>query len=488
MTFPASPQSGERNYRVPQLFINGEWRDGTAETVTRVINPATEEVLGELSHASVADIDQAIAAAEVGYRAWRNVPAYERGMLIERAVALMLERRESIAFLITIEQGKPLAQARNEVTAAADMIKWYGEQARRIYGRIVPSQLSRAQILVQKEPVGPCALFSPWNMPVVLAGRKLGGALAAGCSCVLKPAEETPASVAAMVACFADAGLPAGVLNLVFGPPAEVSRQLLSSSVIQKVSLTGSVSVGKLLAEQSATGLKQTTLELGGHSPVIVMADADIDRAVAQSATAKFRNAGQLCLAPTRFFVQAAVYDRFVDAFGKHAASLKVGDGLDPYSEMGPLANARRLSAVEELVSDAVAAGGHVVSGGMQLGDRGYFYAPTVLCDVPPQARAWREEAFGPIALIKKFDELDEAIADANAIDLGLASYAFTDSAAAQAKLSAELEVGVLAINNIAVSVAEAPFGGVKDSGYGYESGEEGIESYLRTKTIHRQV
>lgn len=475
-------------YRVPQLYINGIWRPGAAYTVSRVINPATEEVLGELTHASAADIEEAIAAAKAGFQLWRKVPAYERGRLIEQAVALMLERREDIARLITLEQGKPLVQARAEVTVAADMIKWYGEQARRVYGRIVPSQLSGAQIFVQKEPVGPCALFSPWNMPALLAGRKLAGALAAGCSCVLKPAEETPAGVAAMVACFIDAGVPAGVINLIFGQPADVSSQLLASPVIRKVSLTGSVAVGKLLARQGADDLKHVTLELGGHAPVIVMADADIESAVAQTAAAKFRNAGQICLAPTRFFVQKSVYERFVDAFGKYAAQLRVGNGLDPETQMGPLANERRLSAIDALVIDAVQSGGTVVSGGKRVGDRGYFYAPTVLCDVPSHARAWHEEAFGPIALIKPVDDLDEAIAEANASDLGLASYAFTDSAAAQARLGDEIEAGVLAINNIAVSVAEAPFGGVKDSGYGYESGEEGIEGYLHTKTIHRQA
>ncbi|QET01677.1 NAD-dependent succinate-semialdehyde dehydrogenase [Cupriavidus pauculus] len=480
--------SNDAAYNVPQQYIDGIWREGTATTATRIVNPATEAVLGELSHASSSDLDEAILAAKAGFALWRKVTPYERGRLIERAVALMLERREHIARLITLEQGKPLVQARAEVTVAADMIKWYGEQARRIYGRIVPSQFAGAQIFVQKEPVGPCALFSPWNMPVLLAGRKLGGALAAGCSCVIKPAEETPAGVAAMVACFVEAGVPAGVINLVFGQPADVSSRLLASPVIRKVSFTGSVAVGKLLARQGADNLKQVTLELGGHAPVIVMGDADIDSAVAQTAAAKFRNAGQVCLSPTRFFVQSSVYERFVDAFGKYASQLRVGNGLDPETQMGPLASDRRLLGVQSLVDDAVQQGSTIVSGGTRIGDRGFFYAPTVLCDVPASARATCEEAFGPIALITPVADVDEAISAANASELGLASYAFTDSAAAQARLASEIEAGVLAINNIAVSVAEAPFGGVKDSGYGYESGEEGLEGYLHTKTIHRQA
>lgn len=472
-------------YRAPLLHIGGQWRRGGADTRNPVINPATEAVLDELSHASPGDLDDALAAVQRGFEAWRHTPAAARQRVLLQGVANLRARREAIAQLLTLEQGKPLPQARLEVDTAADMVQWYAEQAKRIYGRILPAPLADADYEVRKEPVGPCLLMSPWNVPVILAARKLGGALAAGCSCILKPPEETPAAVAAMVQCFLDAGTPDGVINLVFGVPQDVSVQLIASDVIRKVSFTGSVGVGQQLARLAAPGLKRLTLELGGHSPVIVFDDVDIDAAVRQLVAAKFRNAGQLCHAPTRFFVQGSAYPRFVEAFAAAAAALRVGDGMAEGTEMGPLANGRRLQAISALV-EATRADATVVTGGARHGEQGYFHQPTVFADVGANARAMREEPFGPLALISRFETPEQALAMANDSRYGLGAYVFTDSARLQRQMIAGLHVGSVAVNSTAVTVAEAPFGGVRDSGYGYESGEEGLDSYLHTKFVNR--
>ncbi len=471
-------------YRAPRLHIGGEWREGRGATRNPVINPATGAVLGELRHATTADLDEALAAADSGFRTWRAVPAGERQRLISRGVEAMRMRREEIAQLLTMEQGKPIVQARAEVDVAAAMVQWYAEQARRVYGRIVPGASAGTDYEVRKEPVGPCLLLSPWNMPVILAARKIGGSLSAGCSAILKPPEETPASVARMVECFVDAGLPPGVLNLVFGVPSEVSQHLIASDVIRKVSFTGSVGVGQHLARLAAPGLKRVTLELGGHSPVIVFDDADVDACVRLLVAAKFRNAGQLCHAPTRFLVQRGAYARFVERFAAAAASLRVGDGLEEGTEMGPLANDRRLRAMRELV-DTTRGVGTLVTGGQQVRDAGYYFAPTVFADVAPHAPAMHNEPFGPVALIRPFDEPADALQVANSTRFGLASYVFTDSAKLQRRMTEGLHVGSVAINSTLATVAEAPFGGVRDSGYGYESGEEGLEGYLHSKFVH---
>jgi succinate-semialdehyde dehydrogenase/glutarate-semialdehyde dehydrogenase len=477
--------SHDTSYRAPRLFIGGQWRTGSAETRSSVINPATEDVLGELTHASTQDLDDALAAVARGFKVWRITPAVARQRVLLQGVQNMRVQRETIARLLTLEQGKPLAQARMEVDVAADMVQWYAEQATRVHGRILPAPQPGADYEVRKEPVGPCLLMSPWNVPVILAARKLGGALAAGCSCILKPPEETPASVAKMVECFIEAGAPDGVINLVFGVPQRVSSHLIASDVIRKISFTGSVVVGQGLARLAAPGLKRLTLELGGHSPVIVFDDVDVDAVARQLVAAKFRNAGQLCHAPTRFFVHKGAYARFVDTFAAAASQLRVGDGLDEGTDMGPLANGRRLGAIRELVA-ATRAEGTVVAGGDRLGEQGYFHQPTVFADVNPHAKAMHEEPFGPVALISAFDTPAQALELANSTRYGLGSYVFTDSARLQRQMIADLEVGSVAINSTVVTVAEAPFGGVRDSGYGYESGEEGLDSYLHTKFVNR--
>lgn len=469
-------------YRCPELLIAGRWRAGSSPDRQQVVNPATGAVLDELVLADAADLQQALQAAESGFAQWRRVPAHERCARLERGVERMRQQTESIATLLTLEQGKPLAEARAECAMAADLIKWYAEEARRVYGRVVPARLPDSRMEVLKFPVGPVAAFSPWNFPLVLSARKIGGALAAGCSIILKGAEETPASVAAMVACLAEE-LPDGALQLVYGVPAEVSQTLISSPVIRKVSFTGSVMVGRQLAQLAGQHLKRITLELGGHAPVIVCADADLDRVVPLIVGHKFRNAGQACLSPTRFMVERSRYGEFLERFESATRALKVGSGMDAATQMGPVASARRKAAVQDLITRSVARGARAITGSAP--DTACFVAPTLLADIPLDAPAMREEPFGPVACALPFDSLEQAIAMANDSPYGLAGYLFTDSARAIHAVSERLEVGSLAVNGLGVSVPEAPFGGVKDSGYGSESGIEGMESFLDSKFMH---
>lgn len=472
----------KRVYTAPQLLIAGRWRDGRHASAHEVVDPATAQVIAHLGLASAQDMELALAAAETGFARWREVPAQERCARLERGVARMRERQEAIACLLTMEQGKPLAEARAESAMAADLIQWYAQEARRIHGRVIAARQPDSRMSVLKQPVGPVAAFAPWNFPLVLSARKIGGALAAGCSIVLKGAEETPASVAAMVACF-EPELPEGALQLLFGVPAEVSAQLIASDVIRKVSFTGSVPVGRQLAQLAAVHLKRITLELGGHAPVIICRDADLERAARLMAMHKFRNAGQACLAPTRFYVERPVYGDFLDAFASEARKLVLGPGLDATTQMGPLANGRRRDAVRQLVAQSVAAGAQAMVG--EAPEGGFFAPVSILTNVQEHSPVLEQEPFGPVAVVVPVDGLEQAIALANRSRYGLAGYLFTDSARAVHRVSERLEVGSLAINNMAVSVPEAPFGGVKDSGYGSESGIEGIDAFLDTKFTH---
>lgn len=470
------------SYRAPGLLIDGQWRPGRHAMTMPIVNPATAATLDRLHLASSDDVAQALAAAQRGFEAWRNVPAHERCARLEKGVARMRQNAEQMATLLTLEQGKPLAEARAECAMAADLIKWYAEEARRTYGRIIPARLPHSSMQVHKQPVGPVAAFSPWNFPLVLSARKIGAALAAGCSIILKAAEETPASVAAMVECFREE-LPDGALQLLFGVPAEVSEQLIASPIVRKVSFTGSVPIGRQLAQLAAGHLKRITLELGGHAPVIVCADADIDKTVAMMVTHKFRNAGQACLAPTRFYVDRTLEGRFCEAFVAASHRLVLGDGMASGTQMGPLANARRLAAVRDLIGRSVQAGAQVHQA--RAPEVGFFAPVAVLTNVAPDSPIMTEEPFGPVATITPFDNIDHALQLANQSPFGLAAYLFTDSARAVHRVSERLEVGSLAINGMGVSVPEAPFGGVKDSGYGSESGIEGMEAFLETKFIH---
>jgi len=464
------------------LYIDGRWLNGEGRKSEEVINPASEKPLARLPHASRADLDHALEAATKGFAQWRATSAHERAKVMRKAAALMRERYDAIAKILVQEQGKVYPEARAEVLGSADIIHWYAEEGRRAYGRIVPGRAGVRQLVVQ-EPVGIVAAFTPWNFPVLTPARKIGGALAAGCALILKASEETPGSCVEMVRCFADAGLPAGVLNLVFGVPAEVSEHLLAKDAVRKISFTGSIPVGKHLAMLAAKGMKRTTMELGGHAPVVVFDDADAEKAADTIAAFKYRNAGQVCISPTRFFVQENVYGRFLRRFTEYAQGLKLGDGLERGVTMGPLANARRLDAMESFVADAKARGGKIV-GGKRRGNQGFFFEPTVITEVPDDCKVMREEPFGPLAPIVTFKSFDEVVARANSLPYGLAAYAFTSSNATAAAIGDALEAGMVGVNSVAVSTPETPFGGVKESGHGSEGGIEGLSAYHVTKFI----
>jgi succinate-semialdehyde dehydrogenase/glutarate-semialdehyde dehydrogenase len=474
-------------YPDTQLFINGRWRDGSKPRLS-VLNPATGETIGTLAHATTKDLDEALAAAQQGFEQWRKIGVLDRSKLMRRAAGLLRERADEVARLMTLEQGKPLIEAGLEVAAAADIIEWFAEESRRTYGRIVPARTVGITQLVVKEPVGPVAAFTPWNFPVNQAVRKISAALAAGCSVILKGPEETPASCAALVQVFIDAGLPTGAVNLVFGVPAEISAYLIAHPVIKKISFTGSTAVGKQLAALAGSHMKRVTMELGGHAPAVVFDDADVPLAIKTLAANKFRNAGQVCVAPTRFIVQDDVYDDFLDGFVKAAEALKVGDGLEKGVRMGPLANGRRVEAMETLVADATSRGAKIATGGERIGNRGNFFQPTVLTDVPLDARVMNEEPFGPLALVNRFKTYDDAIAEANRLPYGLAAYAYTTSAKTMANVSRDIESGMIGVNHHGIGMAELPFGGIKDSGYGSEGGIEAVEAYLNTKVVTQAV
>ncbi len=467
-----------------QLQIAGQWCGGAAGATIAVLNPATGEAIGTVAKAEKADLDRALAAAEAGFRVWKRVSGFDRYKILRRAADLLRSRVEAIAQNMTLEQGKPLAEARMEAGAAGDIVDWFAEEARRTYGRVIPARVDGVQQLVIKEPVGPVAAFTPWNFPINQAVRKVSAALAAGCSIILKGPEETPAACAALVQAYLDAGVPAGVVQLVYGVPAEISEYLIPHPVIRKITFTGSTPVGKHLSMLAGAHMKRITMELGGHSPAIVCEDADIDRAVALLSAAKFRNAGQVCTSPTRFLVHESAYERFVDGFVKVAGNLKVGDGLDKDTQMGPLANDRRVQAMEMFVSDAVSKGAKVQTGGKRIGNKGNFFAPTVMTDVPLDARIMNEEPFGPVVPIMPFRDLGAALAEANRLPYGLAAYAYTRSSATIATLSAGFESGMVSVNHHGLALPEAPFGGVKDSGYGSEGGIEAMEAYLNAKFV----
>ena len=471
-------------YPDTRLLILGQWCDAASGKTLNVVNPATGKTIGKVAHADIPDLDRALAAAQQGFEAWRKVPANERATTMRKAASLVRERAPDIARLLTQEQGKPFAEARVEVLAAADIIEWFADEGRRVYGRIVPSRNLAAQQLVLKEPLGPVAAFTPWNFPINQVVRKLSAALASGCSFLVKAPEETPASPAALLQAFVDAGVPAGTVGLVFGDPAQISTYLIAHPIIRKVTFTGSTPVGKQLAAMAGAHMKRVTMELGGHAPVIVAADADLALAVKAAGGAKFRNAGQVCISPTRFLVHNSLREAFAQALVKHAQSLKLGDGLAEGTTLGPLANPRRLAAMAHVMADAAAKGAKLATGGERVGTEGNFFAPTVLTDVPLNADVFNNEPFGPVAAIRGFDTLDEAIAEANRLPFGLAGYAFTQSIKSAHQLAQRLEVGMLWINQPAAPSPEMPFGGVKDSGYGSEGGPEAMEAYLVTKAV----
>lgn len=465
------------------MFIDGAWTAGSSGRSEPVINPATEEVLGHVPHAGTQDLDRALEAAARGFEVWRDTSVEARTTVLLSAARLVRERAADIASIMTREQGKALGEAKGEVLRAAGIIQWDAEEGRRAYGRVIPVD-AKSEILVLRQPVGPVAAFTPWNFPAGSPLRKIAAALAAGCSIVLKASEEVPGTACAIVRCFQDAGVPPGVLNLVFGVPSEISERLIGSPIIRFIAFTGSVPVGKHLAALAAAAMKPNIMELGGHAPVIVCEDADPVQAARASVLGKFINAGQVCTSPSRFLVHESIADRFTAAFVEATRAVVVGDGMESRTQMGPLANARRLKAVESLIADAVERGGKVLCGGHRVGDRGFFHAPTVLVRVPDDAQMMMVEPFGPIAPIRPFADLEEAIAIANRLPYGLAAYGFTRSSATANRLARRVEAGIMSINHVGGSVVEAPSGGVKESGYGREGGHEGLDGYLITKRV----
>lgn len=472
------------DYPVLKMLIDGVWCDGATGATQEVINPATEEVLAHLPAAAPADLDAALASAQRGFLAWRAMSPYARAAILVGAAGLIRERTERIAAAVTQENGKPLAEARMEVGTVVDILEFSAEEGKRLHGRIVEGRAVGVRHHVVKEPVGVCLAITPWNFPINTVAKKIGAALGAGCSVILKASNETPASAILLVQALVDAGLPAGVVNVVFGPSAQVTAHLMASDVVRKVSLTGSVPVGKQLAVLAAERMQRLTMELGGHAPVVVFDDVDIGKAVDLLVPGKFRNAGQICISPTRFFVQDAIYSDFVAAFTERAAAIRLGNGMASDTMMGPLANARRLSAMDSFVEDARARGATITTGGQRIGNRGYFYAPTVIKDAPDDCMVMTEEPFGPMAPMTRFSSIDEVAARANALELGLASYAVTNSLDRATRIADTLQAGMVGINTVGVAIPETPFGGVKESGYGVEGGPESLDHYVVPKSI----
>jgi succinate-semialdehyde dehydrogenase/glutarate-semialdehyde dehydrogenase len=466
-----------------QLFIAGEWRGTEGRDARPVYNPATADTIADLPIATAADLDEALAAAARGWPIWRAKTADERGALMHKAAEIIRQRADHIATLLTMEQGKPFREARGEVLSAAALFDYFAEQGKRIEGRLLQRPTGQ-RAMVMKQPVGPVAAFSPWNFPVNLMAKKIAPALAAGCVVISKAPEETPGCTSALMRCLVDAGISGDAVQLVYGDPDRISRHLLASETIRKVSFTGSTAVGKHLMKLAADNVQRITMELGGHAPVLIFDDCDLEATLDKVVTQKFRNAGQVCVSPTRFYVQQGIYDAFVKGFAERTAKVKIGNGLDDATQMGPLANSRRVPALEKLVADATAKGGRIIAGGEATGE-GYFFRPTAIADVPMDADVMTTEPFGPLALIRPFASEDEAIEQANRVPFGLAAFAFTENGRRINRVADAIESGMVGINAFTISAHDMPFGGIKQSGFGSESGPEGLEGYLVPKAVH---
>lgn len=465
-----------------KLFIDGVWK--SADAGHTLVNPADATPIAEVPFATKADLDEALGASERAWPEWRALDVEKRGAILHKAAKLLRERADAIAATLTQEQGKILPEAKAEVLASAQLFDWYAEDAKRDYGRTLvrpAGQLSR----VIRQPVGPTATFTPWNFPIYLLAKKVAPALAAGCTVISRPPHETPGCTTELFRALADSGIPAGVAQLVHGDADLVSRTLIGSRTIRKVSFTGSTAVGKHLMKLCADTMTRVTMELGGHAPVLVFDDCDLERTLDMVVPQKFRNAGQVCVSPTRFYVQRGIYDAFVKGFAERTAKVTIGNGLEEGTRMGPLANQRRPEAIDRLVEDARAKGARVLAGGTR-GDSGYFFEPTLLADVPNDAEIMNEEPFGPVAVSRPFDTFDEVIDEANRLPYGLAAFAFTENGRRANLIGDLVESGMVGINTFAISLADAPFGGVKDSGFGSEGGKEGLESYQVVKAIHQ--
>ncbi|MBD9541450.1 NAD-dependent succinate-semialdehyde dehydrogenase [Ensifer sp. ENS04] len=470
-------------YLQPALWIGGTRVVGAGETLA-VTNPATGKVVASFRGAASCDVSSAVAAAETAFEVWRQTSCIERERVMRRAADEVRAAGEVIAAALVVENGKPLAEACAEVQATAEVLDFYAGEARRSYGRTIPARTQFGRIATVREPVGVVAAFVPWNFPAVNLVRKLAPALAAGCTVVAKPAEETPATGLAIAECLHRAGLTSGAVNLVYGNPGEISSALIEALPIVKISFTGSTVVGRQLAGQAGVALKRMTMELGGHAPVIVCGDVDVDRAADMAAAAKFRNAGQTCNSASRFYVHRSIYERFIERFAANASAVRVGAGMSPETTMGPLSNERRVLAVQALVDDAIARGARLVAGGRRMSVPGFFFEPTVLADVPAVAEVLKKEPFGPVAPIVPFDEIAEAVSYANSTRFGLAGYVLTEHGPTARRLAAEIRSGVVAVNSFVAAYPETPFGGLGESGWGHEGGPEGIEAYLQTRLI----
>ncbi|WFE76631.1 NAD-dependent succinate-semialdehyde dehydrogenase [Roseinatronobacter sp. S2] len=472
-------------YPALKLHIDGEWITAGDRRTFDVLNPATGAVLAHLPLVNASDLDRALEAADRGFRLWRKSTPEERAAVLNGAAQRLRARADQIARNATLEEGKTFAETRLEVMVTANLFEFYAGEAKRTYGRVLVRPEGQRSIVV-KEPVGPVAAFAPWNFPIANPGRKLGAPIAAGCSVILKPAEEAPASAMAVVEALVESGLPAGVCQLVFGVPDEVSRHLLASKILRKVSFTGSTVVGTHLMKLAADNALRTTMELGGHAPVIVFDDCDFDRTINMLTTAKIRNSGQVCVSPTRFFIHENIHERFVAAISERLAQVKIGNGLDPDVQMGPMANARRPEAIEGLLQDAVAKGAEIRTGGERIGNEGFFFQPTVLTSMSNDMRIMNEEPFGPVVSALPFSDFDEVVAQANRLPFGLAAYAFTENGRLANRIGAALESGMVGINAVVMAAPDSPFQGVKHSGHGAEDGPEGVEACLVSKVIHQ--
>ena len=477
-------------YQDLQLYIDGAWEPARSGAVKLVHDPATEEAVGKISDAGAEDLDRALAAAEKGFAVWRQTGTWERAAKLRKVSELIRERSAVIATLMTIETGKPIAEARGEVNGAADQFEWYSEETKRIYGQIIEPRTRESRMAVIYQPVGVVAAFSAWNFPALLPARKIAAALAAGCSIIVKPAGEAPASCGALVQACHDAGIPAGVVNYVTGNSAMIAKHLVSSPIVRKVSVTGSVPVGKQILHLAADGVKKVSMELGGHGPVIVFADADPEKAATACAATKFRNCGQVCISPTRFYVHEKNYDAFAGRFAEIAKGIKVGPGMEDGTQMGPMANKRGLETIKAMVEDAVSKGAEILAGGKAPSayNRGHFFEPTVLGRVPDSALVMSEEPFGPIAPLTSFSDYDEVMKRANSLPFGLAGYLFTNDLGTATRASEDLEVGMVGVNEMLLATAEAPFGGIKESGMGREGGSLGVHDYLEAKYVKMKL
>lgn len=479
---------GDFAYETPRFLINGAFCEGSGEAVTPILDPSTEGELARFRHASRSDVDKAIEAAHRAFATWSRETPYARADILKKAAEIIRDRRDAIAATLTMENGKVIAESRLEVDFSANLFEWLAEEACHSPGRLIPARNSDFRLTVEPEPLGPVACLTPWNFPAVTPVRKFAAALAAGCTVVTKPAEETPATTIALARCLMDAGLPDGVLNVVFGDPGAIATQLIESPFIRKISFTGSVQVGKMLTRQASDHMKRVTMELGGHAPVVVWDDVDPQKAARICAAGKFRNAGQVCTSPTRFYVHEKAYEPFLETFVETARNIRIGSGLDERNGMGPLSNPRRVSAIEDFIADAVEKGAAHHCGGERQANKGYFLTPAVLSDLSDDARILHEEPFGPAAAILRWSDYGEMMERANALELGLASYVFTGHAERAERSARDLQAGMVGINNFVVSQTELPFGGVKDSGYGMEGGTEGLEAFQTKKSVAHQL